>query len=217
MTATGIWIIGAGGYARCIADAIRSRSPNGVAGLVIRPGEQVTWYDGEVITEPEFMARSGGARVSIGVGDNAARETVASKLLAARSGLSFPVVVHRDATISPYASLDVGSVVLARTVVNPCARVGAHVSLYTGSIVEHDCVVEDYVTLAPAANLGGTVRIGARSFIGLGASILHGVGVGCDVVIGAGAVVTQPLEDCTIAVGMPARVVRTRTRNEPYL
>lgn len=52
------------------------------------------------------------------------------------------------------------------------------------------------------------VRIGNKVWIGEGASILPGVTIGDGVVIGAGAVVTHNLPDNTIAVGVPARVVK---------
>ena len=52
------------------------------------------------------------------------------------------------------------------------------------------------------------VKIGANSWIGNGAKIMADVGEGC--VIGAGSVVTKPIPDFTIAVGNPAKVVRSR-------
>jgi serine acetyltransferase len=57
------------------------------------------------------------------------------------------------------------------------------------------------------------VRIGAGSWIGAGAIILADVGRGC--VVGAGAVVTRPLPDFAVAVGVPARVLRFRTPPSP--
>jgi virginiamycin A acetyltransferase len=52
------------------------------------------------------------------------------------------------------------------------------------------------------------VRIGAGSWIGSNAVIL--ADVGCDTIVGAGAVVTHPLPDRVIAAGVPARIVRRR-------
>ena len=48
-------------------------------------------------------------------------------------------------------------------------------------------------------------------WIGAGCKILDGVRIGRGCVIGAGAVVTSNLPEFSIAVGMPARVVRNRT------
>jgi len=52
------------------------------------------------------------------------------------------------------------------------------------------------------------VCIGPRAWIGTGAIVM--ADVGADTVVGAGAVVTTPLEGCVVAVGAPARVVRRR-------
>lgn len=52
------------------------------------------------------------------------------------------------------------------------------------------------------------VRIGAGSWIGTNAVVMADVGVNC--VVGAGAVVTRPLPDNVVAVGMPARIVQHR-------
>jgi acetyltransferase-like isoleucine patch superfamily enzyme len=52
------------------------------------------------------------------------------------------------------------------------------------------------------------VRIGARSWIGSAAVVM--ADVGCDTVVGAGAVVTKPIPDRVFAAGVPARVIRSR-------
>ena len=52
------------------------------------------------------------------------------------------------------------------------------------------------------------VTIGRDSWIGERATIAASVGRHC--VIGAGAVVTKPIPDYSIAIGVPARVVRDR-------
>lgn len=49
------------------------------------------------------------------------------------------------------------------------------------------------------------VRVGEGTWVGTHAVILADVGRFC--IIGAGAVVTKPIPDCSIAVGVPARVV----------
>jgi acetyltransferase-like isoleucine patch superfamily enzyme len=51
------------------------------------------------------------------------------------------------------------------------------------------------------------VRIGRGSWIGAGAVIMADVGENC--IIGAGAVVNKPIPDRSVAVGVPARVVKT--------
>jgi maltose O-acetyltransferase len=54
------------------------------------------------------------------------------------------------------------------------------------------------------------VAIGADCWIGMGVCILPGVTIGDGVVIGAGSVVAKDLEPWSVAVGNPARAIRSR-------
>src|SRR6266496_3536122 len=55
------------------------------------------------------------------------------------------------------------------------------------------------------------ITLGDNVWLGAGAKVLDGVCLGDDVVVGAGAVVTSDLPPGAVAVGIPARVVRTRS------
>lgn len=52
------------------------------------------------------------------------------------------------------------------------------------------------------------VNIGNDVWIGANVTILPGINIGNNVVIGAGAVVTKDIPDNSLAVGVPARVIR---------
>jgi acetyltransferase-like isoleucine patch superfamily enzyme len=54
------------------------------------------------------------------------------------------------------------------------------------------------------------IHIEARSWIGAGVTVLDGVTIGEGAIVGTGAVVTGDLPPNSMAVGMPARVVRQR-------
>ena len=53
------------------------------------------------------------------------------------------------------------------------------------------------------------VYIGCNCFIGVGATILPGVKIGDNCIIGASSVVTKDIPSGSIAVGNPARVIRS--------
>jgi len=55
------------------------------------------------------------------------------------------------------------------------------------------------------------VRIGAGSWLGHGTIVLPGAQIGSHVVIGANSVVTGEIPDHSVAVGVPAKVIRTWT------
>lgn len=59
------------------------------------------------------------------------------------------------------------------------------------------------------ADIFGTIKIGDNVHIGTNAIIMPNVNIGDNCVIGCGAVVTKDIPDNSIAVGVPARVIKT--------
>lgn len=57
--------------------------------------------------------------------------------------------------------------------------------------------------------LGYPITLGDRVWLGGGVSVAPGVTIGADTVVGAGSVVTKDLPPRVVAVGNPARVIRT--------
>jgi acetyltransferase-like isoleucine patch superfamily enzyme len=75
----------------------------------------------------------------------------------------------------------------------------------TCSCIDHDCVVGDFVHVAPGARICGGVEVGAGSLVGAGCVIVPGIKVGAGCVLGAGAVVLDDIPAGTRVAGNPAR------------
>ncbi len=56
------------------------------------------------------------------------------------------------------------------------------------------------------------VRIGKRCFIGVSAIILPGVTIGDECIIGAGSIVSKDIPPNSLAVGIPARIIKSDLR-----
>ena len=87
--------------------------------------------------------------------------------------------------------------------IGPRALLGSRVTIYDS----------DFHDLRPHRRRGGrpataAVELGENVFVGDGVTILKGVEIGADSVIGAGSVVTGPIPPGVVAVGNPARIVR---------
>lgn len=58
--------------------------------------------------------------------------------------------------------------------------------------------------------ISGPVELKDNCWIGMKASILHGVTIGSGVVVGAHALVHRSIDDGCVVAGIPARVIKTR-------
>lgn len=78
------------------------------------------------------------------------------------------------------------------------AMIAANVQLISNN---HDLYERQVITCRP-------VRIGKNAWIGAGATILPGVTIGDNAVVGAASVVTRDVAPDTIVAGNPARVIK---------
>ncbi len=72
--------------------------------------------------------------------------------------------------------------------------------------VGHDCIMEDYVTLAPGCRISGNVTIEEGCDIGTGTCIRQGLTIGTQTVVGMGSVVVKDIPSHVMAYGNPCRV-----------
>ena len=86
-------------------------------------------------------------------------------------------------------------------------------------ILCHQRNLKFYTTDAPVMNCPlktAPVIIKDGAHIGIGAILMPGVTIGKGAVIGAGAVVTKDIPPYSVAVGSPARVIKTFAENEDH-
>lgn len=144
--------------------------------------------------------------IALGVGDNVTRQILCEK--ACSHGFSVATLIHPSSTVSSSATLAVGTVVMPHVVVNAGATVGKGVILNTGCIVEHECVVEDFAHISPQVALGGNVTVGRLTHIGIGTSVIQGIRIGANTIIGAGSVAVKDLPDDKVCYGNPCKIIR---------
>ncbi len=208
-------LLGGGGHAKCVIDAMRlgkKLAPAGILDLPARAGESVL---GVKIVGPDedlrLWSRSCGglAFVALGsTGDPARRIALWEK--AEREGCDFPNVIHPAAAVSPHAALGRGVYVGPGAIVNAGAEVGDGCIINSGAIVEHDCRLGAFVHAGPGAVLCAGVKVGDRTHVGAGSSVVQYLKIGPDTVVGAGATVVKDLPGLAVCVGSPARKIKSR-------
>ncbi|MFF7969738.1 NeuD/PglB/VioB family sugar acetyltransferase [Streptomyces sp. NPDC007905] len=207
----GLLLIGAGGFARETAQAVRDAGDVELLGhLDDNTTLHGTLVDGvPVLGGCDLVHGLPGARVVICVGnpgDYAARARLVRRL-----GLPadrYATVIHPTAAVSATSQVGPGSVLLAHCVLTAAVRVGAHVAVMPQAVLTHDDVVEDFATIASGARLGGGVRLERGAYVGSGALVREGTEVGAWSLIGMGSTVLGDVPPGEVWAGSPARRLR---------
>ncbi len=200
-------ILGAGGHGKVVADAALAQ---GAWTRVVATDRNPAKCAGELIPDVVLMPLAQAMalpdavfHVAIGGAEHRTKEA-----RVALAGRSLATVTHPSASVSAHARVDEGCFLAAQCVVAPDAFVGACVIVNHGAVVDHDVQVHEFSHIAPRAALGGEARIGRSVLVGTGATVLPGVRICDGTVIGAGAVVREPITEAGVYAGVPARRVR---------
>ena len=194
-------------------------------------GEGVKVLEGAVVgKQPALSPRS-----------TASRDPLPPSVIGDGTIVSTGAIVFAGATIGARVILGDQSCVRERVVVGDDVvigrgslvendtTIGAMTKIQADAYITAYSTLEDHVFIAPcvvttnddfmgrterrrALVKGPTIRRGAR--IGGGAILLPGVEIGEEAFVGAGAVVTKPVEPRMLVVGNPARVMRAVPEDE---
>ena len=193
-------IIGAGGHGKVIVDAALKNGYTNICYIDDHATGDVMGFPIIGTSADIERLNDGGTDFIIGIGNNAVRKAIAEKY-----NVNWVSIVHPSAQIAFNAEIGKGTVVMANAVVNVCATVGEHCIINTGAIVEHDNVIENYAHISPNVALGGTVRIGTLTHVGIGATVKNNTEICSECTIGAGAVVVKNIKEPGTYVGVPIR------------
>lgn len=142
---------------------------------------------------------AGGSKISIG--DKVLISAGCMLLVPSDDAPSPALIIGNRVRMNMAAITAVQSVIIEDGV--DIAR-GVYISDHSHGFTDRDTFIRDQPLerIAP-------VRIGAGAWIGENAVIMPGVTIGRGSVIGANAVVRSDVPDYAVAVGVPARVIRT--------
>ncbi|APQ17352.1 acetyltransferase [Maribacter hydrothermalis] len=153
--------------------------------------------------DTEFKKKVKNAYVFPAIGANNIREKLHRLLI--ENNIEQIVLIDPSAHISNSAVIGESTLVNPNVSINSLATIGNGCIINTGSIVEHECLIDDYTHIAPGAVLAGNVKIGKNCFIGANAVIKQGIIIADNVTVGAGSVILNNITEKGIWVGNPAK------------
>jgi sugar O-acyltransferase (sialic acid O-acetyltransferase NeuD family) len=208
-------IIGAGGFARETAEAVRAvRAADGTLELVgfldDDPATHGRLLGGTPVLGPvDAIHEHPEAAVVVCIGRPDAYTV--RRGLVERLGLPahrYATVVHPTASVGPTCSIGAGSVVLAQVALTADVDLGQHVAVMPQVVLTHDVRIDDFATLASGVRLGGGVQVGSGAYLASGVSVREGCRIGPWAMVGMGSIVTKDVPSERLWFGAPARDIR---------
>lgn len=202
-----IGLCGTGGFAREVAPlAVIQAGADNVQHIDLEPGA------GELNGLPVVTLADAPADavLSIAIADAAVRRRIDAEMTAA--GRAFVSIVAPTCVFRGPSQIGEGAILCDHVVITANVVIGRHFQANLFSYVAHDCVVGDFVTLAPRVCVNGNTVIEADVYVGTGAVLKQGtpdkpLRIGRGAVIGMGAVVTKDVPAGAVVVGNPARAL----------
>jgi len=206
-----IAIFGASGFAREVRDIAYILGYTGIV-FIEKKKEKYDINDFTIVEEDKIYTLSQqGYKFIIGIGNTKIRKEVRDKY----PNLDYINLIHPTATFG-YKQLailnnKIGNIIFAGARITNNIEVGDFGIYYLNCTVAHDCIIEDFVTICPGANISGNVKLSIGAYIGANACILQGRSITEKMIIGkyatvaAGSVVTKNVLDHKIVKGVPAK------------
>jgi|SRR5690554_3112702 len=199
-------IIGAGGHGKVVADiALRLNRWKSIYFLDDDESKKSLMGIKVIGKTVDVYRYTNDHDIFIGIGNNEKRAEIQAKLEA--NGVSLPVLIHPNTVIGKDVQFGEGTIVMAGVLINCCSVIGKGCIINTGSIIDHDNAIDDYVHISPGVRLAGMVRVGERSWLGIGSIVINNKCITSNCIIGAGAVVVQDIKEPGTYTGVPAKKI----------
>lgn len=205
-----IAIIGGGGHARVLIEAIRQMDKTDIIGIYETNQSLInsTIMGVRVLGSEEELYQQNNQTILLvnGLGSTKAslkRQTLFETFKA--KGFRFFTVIHPSAVVASDVKIEEGAQIMAGVVIQPGCHIQSNTILNTSCSIDHDTIVGHNSHIAPGVTISGSVDIGKNSHIGTGANIIQGIKIGENVTVAAGATVCNHVDSSRTVKGCPAK------------
>lgn len=120
----------------------------------------------------------------------------------------YPNLIHPSVSPGINNSLGIGNIFCSGCIMTVNITIGNFCHFNLKSTIGHDCNLSDYTTSACSVDFAGCSKTGIGVYCGNQSTLLPSVSVKDFSIIGAGAVVNDTIEEGSVAVGIPAKIVK---------
>lgn len=107
-------------------------------------------------------------------------------------------------------TVEEGNVILSGAILGACCYLGRCCFINKQVIVSHDAKIGSFSNLAPGVKILGSAEVGEYCQLGANAVVLPNLVIGDNCTVGAGSVVTRNLPANSVAIGVPARIIKSK-------
>ena len=219
-----IIIFGGGGHAKIIQDCIQLIKHYKVVGFIDKQNYDSTLtkkmkYLGSVKNLNQIIKGQNLQNLLgiVAIGSNIDRREIVLEVNKLNKFFSWANIIHPTAIISNTAKIGSGNMFLAGSIICSDTQIHDHVSINTGTHLDHDNIFLNFSSTGPGVATGGNVKVGKLSFLGIGSTIKHNVSIGSNTVIGGQSFVNKNCSSNSLYYGVPAKRIKQRNLNDSYL
>ncbi len=118
----------------------------------------------------------------------------------------FPNLIEPSVYICDSVLIGKGNIICAGNIFTVNINIKDFVIVNLSCTVGHDVEIDSFVTIYPGVNVSGCVNVGECVELGTGSKIIQGKRICTDVIVGAGAVVVNDINERGTYIGVPAKM-----------
>lgn len=126
-----------------------------------------------------------------------------------KSGFNFATIIDPTVRMGRKVNIGEGTIICPNTLFTTNIEIGKHCILNVNCSFGHDTKIGDFVSIMSHTAIAGDVEIGAGCYFGLNCTCINMVKLGAWSKYGAGCVIVEDMPEKIVAVGVPAKVIKT--------
>jgi sugar O-acyltransferase (sialic acid O-acetyltransferase NeuD family) len=121
----------------------------------------------------------------------------------------FPVLIHPSVYLTDSISIGKGTIIQANTTISTNVQIADFVHINHQCGIGHDAEIGSYSSLYWNVNLSGFSKISEECILGTKTTVLQDITVGRGSIIGSNSNVIRDIPENSVAVGNPARIIKS--------